>query len=161
MKKSFPILPTITALVAAAYFLVPLFATFYFSLKMTRGTLSFASYGSVFQSQEFLQTLGYSTLASLAAIVMGAVIIVPTAYWVRLKLPKLRPVCASESSTRCVGRRGWRPGDLRGAAMTGSVSRHAIDWQRAIPGERIDDAAVADDRQSIDTTFVRDVDDQE
>ncbi len=92
MKRSIPILPAITAIVAASYFLVPLFATFYFSLKMTRGTLSFASYQSVFQSDEFLATLGYSTLASLAAIVMGAVIIVPTAYWVRLKLPKLRPL---------------------------------------------------------------------
>jgi putative spermidine/putrescine transport system permease protein len=92
MKKPFPILSTITAIVAAAYFIVPLIATFYFSLKMTRGTLGFAAYGSVFQSQEFLSTLGYSTLASLAAIIMGAVIIVPTAYWVRLKLPRFRPV---------------------------------------------------------------------
>lgn len=92
MKPRYPLLPTITALVAAAYFLVPLIATFYFSLKMVRGTLSFASYESVFKSQEFLATLGYSAIASLAAIVMGAVIIVPTAYWVRLKLPHLRPV---------------------------------------------------------------------
>lgn len=92
MKRPFPVLPAITVIVAATYFLVPLFATFYFSLKMTRGTLSFASYQSVFQSKEFLATLSYSTLASLAAIVMGALIIVPTAYWVRLKLPKLRPV---------------------------------------------------------------------
>ena len=92
MKKTLPIFPAIIALVAASYFIIPLIATFYFSLKMTRGTLSFAAYQSVFQSQEFLSTLGYSTLASLAAIVMGAVIIVPTAYWVRLKLPKLRPL---------------------------------------------------------------------
>jgi putative spermidine/putrescine transport system permease protein len=92
MKKPFPIVPTIIALIAASYFIIPLIATFYFSLKMTRGTLSFAAYASVFQSEEFLATLGYSTLASLAAIVMGAVIIVPTAYWVRLKLPRLRPL---------------------------------------------------------------------
>jgi putative spermidine/putrescine transport system permease protein len=92
MKKSFPLLPALTALVAAAYFLVPLFATFYFSLKMTRGTLSFAAYQSVFNSREFLDSLVFSTLASLAAIVMGALIIVPTVYWVRLKVPKLRPL---------------------------------------------------------------------
>lgn len=90
--KRYPLIPTLTALLAASYFLIPLVATFYFSLKMTRGTLSFASYQSVFGSREFLATLGYSTLASLAAIVIGAVIIVPTAYWVRLKLPHLRPV---------------------------------------------------------------------
>jgi putative spermidine/putrescine transport system permease protein len=92
MRKPFPIVPTIIALIAASYFIIPLIATFYFSLKMTRGTLSFAAYASVFQSEEFLKTLGYSTLASLAAILMGAVIIVPTAYWVRLKLPRLRPL---------------------------------------------------------------------
>jgi putative spermidine/putrescine transport system permease protein len=91
MKKSFPILPAITALIAAAYFLIPLFATFYFSLKMTRGTLSFAAYSSVFGSREFLDSLIYSTVASLAAILLGALIIVPTVYWVRLKVPKLRP----------------------------------------------------------------------
>ena len=90
--KKFPLLPAITAVVAAAYFLVPLFATFYFSLKMTRGTLSFAAYESVFSSREFLDSLAFSTLASLAAIVMGALIIVPTVYWVRLKIPRLRPV---------------------------------------------------------------------
>ncbi len=92
MKKTWPILPVLTALIAASYFLVPLIATFYFSLKMTRGTLSFASYQSVFDSPEFLASLLYSTLASLAAIAMGALIIVPTAYWVRLKLPHLRPL---------------------------------------------------------------------
>ena len=47
MKKPFPIVPTIIALIAASYFIIPLIATFYFSLKMTRGTLSFAAYASV------------------------------------------------------------------------------------------------------------------
>ncbi|MDB5661173.1 MAG: transporter [Cypionkella sp.] len=92
MKKSFPFAAAITAFIAASYFLVPLIATFYFSLRMTRGELSFAAYRSVLNSPEFLATIGYSTVASLLAIVMGAVIIVPTAYWVRLKIPKLRPV---------------------------------------------------------------------
>jgi putative spermidine/putrescine transport system permease protein len=92
MKKPLPVLPAITALIAASYFLVPLFATFYFSLKMTRGTLSFAAYQSVFNSPAFLSALAYSTVASLAAILLGALIIVPTAYWVRLRVPKLRPV---------------------------------------------------------------------
>ena len=31
-------------------------------------------------------------MASLTAIVLGALLVVPTAYWVRLKLPRLRPV---------------------------------------------------------------------
>ncbi len=92
MKKSFPVAATLTALFAASFFIVPLIATFYFSLKMTRGELSFAAYASVFNSAAFLNTILYSTIASLMAIAMGAIIIVPTAYWVRLKLPKLRPL---------------------------------------------------------------------
>jgi putative spermidine/putrescine transport system permease protein len=92
MKKSFPIGAALTALFAASFFIVPLIATFYFSLKMTRGELGFAAYASVLNSADFLATIGYSTIASLVAILIGAVIIVPTAYWVRLKMPRLRPV---------------------------------------------------------------------
>ena len=92
MKKPFPLVATLTALFAASFFVVPLIATFYFSLKMTRGELGFAAYSSVFNSADFLTTISYSTVASLIAILIGAVIIVPTAYWVRLKVPKLRPV---------------------------------------------------------------------
>jgi putative spermidine/putrescine transport system permease protein len=92
MKPRFPFAAVLTALFAASFFIVPLIATFYFSLKMTRGELGFAAYASVFNSADFLQTITYSTVASLVAIFVGAVIIVPTAYWVRLKVPKLRPV---------------------------------------------------------------------
>ena len=34
----------------------------------------------------------YSLILSVATIVLGVLIVVPTAYWVRLKLPRLRPV---------------------------------------------------------------------
>jgi putative spermidine/putrescine transport system permease protein len=92
MKKTFPFAAFLTALIGASFFIVPLIATFYFSLKMTRGELGFAAYRSVFNSADFLNTIAYSTAASLVAIAIGAIIIVPTAYWVRLKVPKLRPV---------------------------------------------------------------------
>ena len=92
MKKRVPLAALLTALFGASFFIVPLIATFYFSLKMTRGELGFAAYASVFNSAEFLTTITYSTIASLVAILIGAVIIVPTAYWVRLKVPKLRPL---------------------------------------------------------------------
>ena len=92
MKKPLPIASILTPLLGASFFIVPLIATFYFSLKMTRGELGFAAYQSVFNSAAFLQTITYSTIASLVAIALGAVIIVPTAFWVRLKVPQLRPV---------------------------------------------------------------------
>ncbi len=92
MKKRFPIIPTIIVIVGALFFFVPLVAAFRFSLQMKRGELSFAAYSSIFSSNVFVDTLTFSTIASAVAVVLGAVLIVPTAYWVRLKLPKLRPV---------------------------------------------------------------------
>ncbi len=92
MKKPFPWLSTLIVVLAALYFLVPLYATFQFSLQMKRGEWSLAAYESVFSSDVFLSTLAYSAVASLAAIVVGAALVAPTAYWVRLRLPKLRPV---------------------------------------------------------------------
>ena len=59
---------------------------------MTRGELGFAAYASVMNSADFVNTISYSTVASLVAILIGAIIIVPTAYWVRLKMPGLRPI---------------------------------------------------------------------
>ena len=84
------VLPLFIVLLAAAFFLVPLIATFHFSLKMERGTLSFAAYRSVLENDAFLAALGYSAMASLAAIALGALLVVPTAYWVRLRLPQFR-----------------------------------------------------------------------
>lgn len=82
----------VIAILAGLYFLVPLYAAFQFSLQMKRGTLSFAAYASVFQSDVFLRAFGFSLVASALAILAGAALVVPTAYWVRLRLPKLRPV---------------------------------------------------------------------
>lgn len=76
----------------ALYFLLPLIATLEFSLRMERGRYSFAAYRAVFADQRFWETFGYSVLMALSTIVMGVLIVVPTAYWVRLRLPRLRPV---------------------------------------------------------------------
>ncbi len=83
---------TIIVLLAALYFLLPLWATFQFSLSMLRGTWSFQAYKVVFADQRFQETFLFSAVAALATIVLGALLVVPTAYWVRLKLPRFRPV---------------------------------------------------------------------
>ncbi len=76
----------------AAYFLLPLIATFIFSLRMRRDYLSFDAYISVFSDGRFQETFSYSLVCAIAAIVLGIVLIVPAAYFVRLRLPWLRPV---------------------------------------------------------------------
>jgi putative spermidine/putrescine transport system permease protein len=75
---------------AAVYFLVPLLATFEFSLRMLRGQYSFEAYRVVLADANFQATFLYSVTLAVATIIVGVLLIVPTAYWVRLKLPHLR-----------------------------------------------------------------------
>jgi putative spermidine/putrescine transport system permease protein len=74
------------------YFVVPLIGTFEFSLRMKRGEYSFEAYRVVFSDPNFQATFLYSTLMGLITIVIGIVLVVPTAYFIQLRLPKLRPV---------------------------------------------------------------------
>jgi len=78
--------------VGASYFLIPLIATFEFSLRMRRGEYSFDAYRVVFADPMFRQTFSYSMGMAFVSIVFGILLTVPTAYWVHLKMPKLRPV---------------------------------------------------------------------
>ncbi|MDQ7776699.1 ABC transporter permease [Paracoccus aminovorans] len=76
----------------ALYFLLPLIGTIEFSLRMRRGEYSLDAYRSVLSDAAFRQTFSYSVVMALLTIVLGVLIVVPTAYWVRLRLPRLRPV---------------------------------------------------------------------
>ena len=82
----------IAVIVGALYFLVPLIGTFEFSLRMRRGEYSFDAYRIVLADPQFQATFAYSTFLAFAAIVVGVLLVVPTAYWIQLRLPKLRPV---------------------------------------------------------------------
>lgn len=74
------------------YFILPLIATFEFSLRMRRGEYSLDAYRSVFADNQFRDTFSYSILMALLTIIIGMFLIVPTAYWVRLRLPQIRPI---------------------------------------------------------------------
>lgn len=75
----------------ALYFLLPLLGTLEFSLKMRRGVYSLDAYRAVLSDPQFQQTFGFSVVMALFTIAFGMLLVVPTAYWVRLRLPKLRP----------------------------------------------------------------------
>ncbi|MCS6839796.1 MAG: ABC transporter permease subunit [Roseiflexus sp.] len=79
-------------IIGATYFLVPLYATFDFSLRARRGELSFAAYANVLNDIKFVESFWFSFQTALATIVISALVIVPTAYWVQLRMPRLRPV---------------------------------------------------------------------
>lgn len=74
------------------YFFVPLLGTFEFSLRLLRGVYSAAAYRIVLADPQFGATVAYSTALAVATIVVGVLLVVPTAYWIQLRLPGLRPV---------------------------------------------------------------------
>lgn len=84
--------PWIAIAIGALYFLLPLIGTFEFSLRKRRGVYSFDAYQSVLSDPQFQQTFLYSTTVALATIAFGLLLVVPTAYWIQLRLPRLRPL---------------------------------------------------------------------
>ncbi len=79
-------------LLGVVYFLLPLYATLQFSLKARKGTLSLLAYENVLADPRFIRTFVFSLEMALISILVSVLLIVPTAYWVHLRLPRLRPV---------------------------------------------------------------------
>lgn len=79
-------------LIGLAFFALPLVGMTEFSLRMLRGTYSLEAYRVVLADPAFRATFGYSVTMALITIVMGVLLVVPTAYWVRLYLPGMRAV---------------------------------------------------------------------
>lgn len=73
------------------YFFLPLFSIFEFSLRMIKGVYSFEAYKVAFSDPRFYREFGYSLMWSLLTILTSLLLVVPTAYWVHLRLPRLRP----------------------------------------------------------------------
>jgi len=84
--------PWLAIILGTLYFVVPLIGTFEFSLRLKRGEYSFEAYKIVLGDPRFQASFAYSTILSLATIVIGVLLVVPTAYWIRLRLPRLRPI---------------------------------------------------------------------
>lgn len=73
------------------YFFLPLLGMTEFSLRMRRGVYSLDAYRVVLSDPQFQATFAYSTMMALVTIVFGVLLVVPTAYWVRLYMPRMRP----------------------------------------------------------------------
>jgi putative spermidine/putrescine transport system permease protein len=72
------------------YFLLPLAATFEFSLRAVKDRLSFAAYAAVFGDPRFAASFAYSVGVAVLTILVSVALVVPTAYWVRWRLPRWR-----------------------------------------------------------------------
>ena len=78
--------------IGASYFLLPLLATVKFSLEIRKAGWTLDAYTNVFADPRFQQTFGYSLIVGLCTVLVGLIIVVPAAYYVRLRAPQLRPI---------------------------------------------------------------------
>ncbi len=78
--------------VGALYFVLPLWGTLIFSLQKRRGVLSLDAYSAALGDPRFVETFVFSNFMAICTILASLLLIVPTAYWVHLHLPRWRPV---------------------------------------------------------------------
>ncbi len=74
------------------YFFLPLVATLEFSMRIRRGAYTFDAYQIVLNDPLFSATFSYSLILALVTIVFSVLLLVPTAYWIQLRLPGIRPI---------------------------------------------------------------------
>ncbi|MBK8421382.1 ABC transporter permease subunit [Candidatus Villigracilis saccharophilus] len=90
MKRSGVIWSWFWMILGILYFFLPLLATFLFSLRAELGHLGFKAYTNVFSDPQFQIKFPASILWAVLTIIVAIVLFVPTAYWVRLKVPQAR-----------------------------------------------------------------------
>ena len=76
---------------ALLFFFLPLIGTFEFSLRARRGVYSFDAYQTVLAIRSSAKRLPIPLPWRCSPLSSALPIVTPTAFWVRLKLPRLRP----------------------------------------------------------------------
>jgi len=71
---------------------VPMYGTLDFSLRMIKGQISLEAYRVVAGDPAFRDAVLFSLEMALLTILISILLIVPTSYWIHLRLPKLRPI---------------------------------------------------------------------
>ncbi|MFG6196202.1 ABC transporter permease [Nonomuraea sp. JJY05] len=79
-------------LLAAAYFLIPLGASFWYTIHTPATGVSFAAYGSLLTADGFVRSLLLSLSLAVATIVLVLLLALPAMLAVRLFAPRLRPL---------------------------------------------------------------------
>jgi putative spermidine/putrescine transport system permease protein len=90
--KRFPFWAWFWFLLGLVYFFLPLFSTIEFSMRMLKGRYTLEAYRQAFADPRFYTSFGYSVVWACITIVVSLLLVVPTAYWVHLRLPRLRPI---------------------------------------------------------------------
>lgn len=87
--RKFPVWAWFWFILGALYFILPLYATVAFSLSWDPAD-PFKAYERSFGDRRFWDSFLLSNLLALWTIFISIALIVPTAYWIRLKLPQAR-----------------------------------------------------------------------
>jgi len=77
---------------AALYFLVPIYGTAEFSLETGHGHYGFGYYQQILQDPAFKDSFLLSLRLALATVIVSTLLMVPTVFWINLRLPKLRAI---------------------------------------------------------------------
>ncbi|MDX6401131.1 MAG: putative spermidine/putrescine transport system permease protein, partial [Gaiellaceae bacterium] len=91
MTGRFPRSGYLVLALGAIYVLVPLAATVKFSLWQGNAGFSFSAYTEILRDPEFRSRLWFSFQLAIETTVLTMILMVPTVYWVHLRLPRLRP----------------------------------------------------------------------
>lgn len=89
--RKFPFWAWFWFLLGALYFILPLYATAAFSISWDPAD-PFKAYERSFGDRRFWDSFLLSNMLALWTILASIVLIVPTAYWIRLKLPQARRI---------------------------------------------------------------------
>jgi putative spermidine/putrescine transport system permease protein len=76
----------------AFYFLLPLLATFLFSLRRQKGMLGLLAYWNVFNDPNFLKSFTFSAEMAVFTVLAGFALLMPTVFLIHWKFPKLKPI---------------------------------------------------------------------
>jgi putative spermidine/putrescine transport system permease protein len=90
MKRSGVVWSWFWMILGILYFFLPLLATFIFSLKARLGVLSFQAYVNIFNDPQFVYNFSASVLWAVLTIIVGILLLVPTAFLIRLRVPQFR-----------------------------------------------------------------------
>jgi putative spermidine/putrescine transport system permease protein len=77
-------------LAAAVYFLVPLYGTLEFSMETGNGHYGLDAYQVIVNDPAFKDSFLLSLRLAVETVILAMILMVPTVYWIHLKLPKMR-----------------------------------------------------------------------
>ena len=91
-RGRFTVVDGVWLALAALYFLVPLIGSAEFSLETGPHRYGFDAYDATLRDPNFQSSFLLSFELAVSTVLLSIVLMVPTVFWVNLRLPRLRPV---------------------------------------------------------------------